>query len=171
MPHKRNPELSEHLATLARVVRADASVAVEGMVHEHERDGRAWKAEWLVLPEACLLTTTAAALGCRLLEGLDVHADRMLANLDAHGGYVLSERLVRVLSDRLGKHGAHQAIYDATMAGIERGATFAEALQSDPTVSVLLDGDDLATYLDPRAALGATGEFVDRVLRAAGGQP
>ena len=41
MPHKRNPELSEHLVTLARVVRADASVCVEAMVHEHERDGRA----------------------------------------------------------------------------------------------------------------------------------
>src|SRR6266487_3181473 len=44
MPHKRNPELSEHLGTLARLVRAQAGVAVEGMVHEHERDGRAWKA-------------------------------------------------------------------------------------------------------------------------------
>jgi adenylosuccinate lyase len=129
MPHKRNPELSEHLGTLARLVRADASVAVEGMVHEHERDGRAWKAEWLVLPEACLLTATATAIGVRLLEGLEVHADRMRANLDAHGGYVLSERLLRVLSARLGKHAAHQVVYAATMGGLERGASFADTLR------------------------------------------
>lgn len=45
MPHKRNPELSEHLVTLSRIVRANAAVAVEGMVQEHERDGRAWKTE------------------------------------------------------------------------------------------------------------------------------
>ena len=56
MPHKRNPEFSEQLDTLARVVRADADVALEGLVALHERDGRSWKAEWLVLPEACQLS-------------------------------------------------------------------------------------------------------------------
>jgi adenylosuccinate lyase len=174
MPHKRNPELSEHLGTLARLVRADAGVAVEGMVHEHERDGRAWKAEWLVVPEACLLTATALGLACRLLEGLEVHADRMLANIDAREGYVLSEPVLRALTDRIGKHAAHQAVYAATMAGLDGGLTFAAALRADPTVAELLepagDGDLdelLGRLLDPRSALGATGELVDRVLAAA----
>ena len=168
MPHKRNPELSEHLGTLARVVRADAGVAVEGMVHEHERDGRAWKAEWLVLPEACLLTASALDLGVRLLEGLTVHEDRMRANLDAQDGYVLSEPVLRVLSDRLGKHAAHRAVYDATMAGLDRGVGFAAALRADPVVAAALDGDGrLAGALDPAAALGAAGALVDRVLAAA----
>jgi adenylosuccinate lyase len=53
------------------------------MVGEHERDGRAWKAEWIALPEACLLTGAALALARRLLEGLEVGADRMLGNLEA----------------------------------------------------------------------------------------
>jgi adenylosuccinate lyase len=166
MPHKRNPELSEHLGTLARVVRADAGVAVEGMVHEHERDGRAWKAEWLVLPEACLLSAAALGSACRLLEGLEVHAERMRANVDDREGYLLSEPLMRVLTDRIGKHAAHQAVYAATMAGIDRGVGLAEAVRSDPSVASLLDGADIAGQLDPRDALGATGEFVDRVLRA-----
>ena len=112
MPHKRNPELSEHLGTLARVVRADAGVAVEAMVHEHERDGRAWKAEWVVFPEACLLTGVSLAVAARLLEGLEVHPERMAANLEARGGYVLSEPVLRTLADRMGKHAAHQALYD-----------------------------------------------------------
>ena len=170
MPHKRNPELSEHLGTLARLVRADAGVAIEGMVHEHERDGRAWKAEWLVVPEACLLTATALDLACRLLEGLEVHPDRMLANIEARDGYVLSEPVLRVLTDRIGKHAAHQAVYAATMAGIDDGLTFAEALRADPTLAALLDGETdekLERLLDPRSALGATGELVDRVLAAA----
>ena len=50
MPHKRNPEGSEHLDTLARLVRANAGVLLEGMVGGHERDGRGWKAEWVALP-------------------------------------------------------------------------------------------------------------------------
>ena len=123
MPHKRNPELSEHLVTLARLVRADASVAVEGMVHEHERDGRAWKAEWVVLPEACLFTGAALAFGTTLLDGLVVHADRMRANLDASGGYLMSEPAMRALAGKIGKHTAHQVIYEATMLGRDQGVS------------------------------------------------
>jgi len=51
------------------------------MTGEHERDGRSWKAEWIALPEACLLTGTATALARRMLDGLEVDAERMLANL------------------------------------------------------------------------------------------
>jgi len=36
MPHKRNPEASEHLDTLARLARAQAGVMVEGMAQQHE---------------------------------------------------------------------------------------------------------------------------------------
>ena len=61
MPHKRNPERSEHLDTLARLVRAGSGVLMEGMVAAHERDGRGWKAEWVALPEVCLLTAAARA--------------------------------------------------------------------------------------------------------------
>src|SRR6185437_12847357 len=39
MPHKRNPEGSEQLDTLARLVRANAGVLLEGLVAGHERDG------------------------------------------------------------------------------------------------------------------------------------
>lgn len=165
MPHKRNPELSEQLATLARLVRADAGVAVEAMVHEHERDGRAWKSEWVVLPEACLLTGASLAIGARLLEGLEVHPDRMRANLDAREGYVLSEPVLRVLAERIGKHAAHRAVYDATMAGLDGRVGFAAALRGDPNVAPHLDAGDLAGCLDPRSALGANGAFIDRVLQ------
>lgn len=167
MPHKRNPELSEHLGTLARIVRTDAAVTIEGMIHEHERDGRAWKAEWVVFPEACLLTGTALSLASRLLEGLHVHPERMRANIEKQAGYVLSEPLLRKLTDQMGKHAAHQAVYQATMAGIERGIDLRTALLADETVRGLLDEADLDSCLDPRAALGATGAFIDRVLKAA----
>ncbi len=59
MPHKRNPEISEHLVTLSRVIRAQAGLALDGMVAEHERDGRAWKTEWLVVPESVPCTPAA----------------------------------------------------------------------------------------------------------------
>jgi adenylosuccinate lyase len=169
MPHKRNPELSEHLVTLARIIRADATVAVEGMVHEHERDGRAWKTEWVVLPEACLLTGAALALACRLLDGLEVDADRMRANLDARGGYVLSEPVMRALADRIGKHAAHAVVYEATLAGLDRGVDLQTALLADPRIADQLGPDEIARCLDVRAALGTAPAFVDRVVASCQG--
>ena len=35
----------------------------EGMVAGHERDGRGWKAEWVALPEVCLLSGVALQSG------------------------------------------------------------------------------------------------------------
>src|SRR4029450_10243726 len=85
MPHKRNPEASEHLDTLGRIARAAAGVLVEGMVCGHERDGRAWKAEWAALPDLALAAGTAAALAPRLVGGGVVHAARRRRHPDGEG--------------------------------------------------------------------------------------
>lgn len=163
MPHKRNPEISEHLDTLARVVRSDAALAVEGLVALHERDGRSWKAEWLLLPEACQLTGAALGFAAKLLEGLHVNADRCRANLETHRGYLLSEPLMRTLADRIGKHAAHEAVYAAAMAGLAEGVDLADKLAADG----LLTPDEITAATDPARALGAATAFVDRVLARA----
>lgn len=170
MPHKRNPELAEHLDTLARVVRANAGIAVEGMVALHERDGRGWKAEWLLLPESSLLAGAALGVAARLLEGLHVHAGRMRANLDAQRGYVLSEPVLRVLAARLGKHAAREAVHAATTAGLAAGVDLGEALRAAGLVGPGgIDEAELAAALDPVRALGAATTFIDRVVAAARG--
>lgn len=159
MPHKRNPELSEHLDTLARLVRADAGVAMEGMVALHERDGRSWKAEWSVLPEACQLTGAALGFAARLLGGLTVDADRMRANLDSHGAAMTSEPLMAALAARIGKHSAHDAVYAAAKAARDEGVDLGVRLVAEG----LLDAAEVAAASDPARALGAATAFVDRV--------
>ena len=76
MPQKRNPERSEQLVTLGRLLRSHALVLLEGAVVEHERDGRAWKAEWVALPDVCCAVTRASSLCVELLGRVEVHADR-----------------------------------------------------------------------------------------------
>ncbi|MGI9002035.1 MAG: class-II fumarase/aspartase family protein [Pseudonocardia sp.] len=112
MPHKRNPEGSEHLDTLARLARSAAAVLLEGMVAGHERDGRAWKAEWVALPEVCQLTGAALRLALGLVEGLEVHADAMAANVARFGPALASERVLAGLSARIGKHRAQQVLHE-----------------------------------------------------------
>lgn len=163
MPQKRNPEFSEHLDTLARLTRSAAGVMTEGMVQLHERDGRGWKAEWVALPQACAMTLKASGLAAELLEGLQVDEERMLANIAARRGFVFAEPVMRALADRVGKHTAHQIVYEAAMAGVESGASFAEALMADERVSAHLDRAGVEELFDPERALGAAPEFVDRV--------
>jgi adenylosuccinate lyase len=167
MPHKRNPERAEHLVTLARLIRADAGVLLESMIVEHERDGRAWKAEWAAFPDICLLTGVSLTMGRSLTEGLVTDPDRMLRNLIEQRGYVLSERVMRELAGRIGKQSAHQAVYAAAMAGQERGQPFREALEATPEVAGRLSPAELDRLLDLGEAMGLGPQLVDRVLERA----
>jgi adenylosuccinate lyase len=164
MPHKVNPEISEHLVTLARIVRSKVGPALEAMLHEHERDGRAWKAEWIFLPEACILTGATLSLSCQLLEELEIDEDRMMANLEDRGGYLMSEPVMRELSPLLGKHVAHELVHRIAIRGREQGVGFEEVLLAERTLDGLLSADEIRKALDPVAAVGSAPEFVRRVL-------
>jgi len=163
MPHKRNPEWAEHVSTLARLVRVNSDLAIEGMIHGHERDGRAWKTEWVILPETCHYSAVSTAAVERILNGLEVDTERMRANLDAQRGYVLSEPVMRALSDRVGKHTAHRIVYEASLAGRERGDDLRTALRADDRLAAIPD-DELDELLDPTRALGSIPRFIDVTL-------
>jgi adenylosuccinate lyase len=168
MPHKRNPEISEHLVTLARVIRAQAAVGLEGMVCEHERDGRAWKAEWLVVPEVSMAFAACVSAGATMLEGVQASPDRMAANIGEHHGYLLSEPVMRALAAHVGKHTAHDSVYAAAISGLEAGQDFRTALRADSRLDVVSDAE-LDEALRVQSALGACGAFADRARRACGG--
>ncbi|HEU0101425.1 MAG TPA: adenylosuccinate lyase family protein, partial [Mycobacteriales bacterium] len=118
-----------------------------------ERDGRSWKAEWVALPEVCLLTTTATALAVDLLQGLEVDTGAMQRNLD---GWTGSEQALALLTPRLGKHAAQAALHDALRDGRAAGRTLGESLRA------LLPE---AEHLQPDA--GLAGEMVDVVVARA----
>jgi adenylosuccinate lyase len=63
IPHKRNPEIAEHLGSLARLIRHNAACLAENLVHDHERDGRSWKAEWGLIGPTCVMLGSVLRLG------------------------------------------------------------------------------------------------------------
>jgi adenylosuccinate lyase len=165
MPHKRNPETAEHLVTLWRLARAMAGTTLDGMVQEHERDGRGWKAEWVAFPEACLLTVTALDLARRLLEGLEVDEARMEGGACAAGGFAASEALLAALAPRMGKHRAQDLLQ----------RVLGEAQQQGRSLEVAVAGSEVAREIPPnelrsllqRPLTGAAGAMVDEVVRRA----
>jgi len=164
MPHKRNPEVAEHLVTLARLVRAEGGVMLEGMVAEHERDGRAWKAEWIALPEACLLTGAALSFGRRLLEDLEVDEEAMRRNLEA-SPFSTSERVLIALSPALGKHRAQARLQELLERARRTGTTLEDALLADDEVRARLPEGLVPSLAHPDT--GGAGAMVDEVLTRA----
>ncbi len=170
MPQKRNPEIAEHLGTLARVVRYQAAHMGENLVHDHERDGRAWKGEWVLLPGACLATGKALALLHDLLEHLEVNAERMRDNLLATKGFVQAEHVMLALSPKLGKQRAHALVYRVAMEATERGITLREAVLAEPQIVAQLGVAGIEGLFDVGQSTGCCGQMVDRVLAQAEAQ-
>lgn len=158
MPHKRNPEGSEHLDTLARLVRAQAQLLTEGMVAGHERDGRGWKAEWVALPEVCLLSGVALQTALRLLTGLVVDAPAMRANLESRGDRLASEQMLAGLTRRLGRSGAQRVMHDVLAPG---SRDLDEVLDALIVEGVATEEDRLAWST---RQVGEAGAMIDEVV-------
>jgi 3-carboxy-cis,cis-muconate cycloisomerase len=85
MPHKRNPVASVLAVASARQAQAQASVLVGSLGQEHERAFGAWHAEWPALVGALAYSGGAVDSARRAVTGLQVHEDRMRANVEASG--------------------------------------------------------------------------------------
>lgn len=164
MPHKRNPVAAENVAMLSRSVRYSAAMMLEAMVQEHERDGIAWKSEWKAVPEACLVTGAILFQTKMLLKGMRVRPDVMARNVDTMKGYLLSERVMLDLGERVGKNTAHDWLYEASMAGIEKGQSFGEALRAHEHIAGTYSDEQIAELTDPAGYLGEVGASIDRVV-------
>ena len=164
MPHKRNPEIAEHLGTLARVIRHNAALQAESLVHDHERDGRSWKVEWAIIPETCMAAGKLLSLLAILTANLVIHASRMLANLEATGGFVLSEAVMLTLAQRTGKQSAHTLVYDTTMAAHAQGRGLKDAILENARIRSHLSQDEIEALFDFRQHTGQCGAMVDQVL-------
>lgn len=165
MPHKRNPEIAEHLGTLARVIRHNAALIAESQVHDHERDGRAWKAEWAVLAETCMAAAKLLALTNVMTANLVVHSERMLANLEATKGFVLSEAVMLALAGKVGKQTAHTLVYETAMKAHETGRPLKNAILDNAEIRKHLPAEQIEALFDYRGHAGLCREMVDRVVK------
>jgi 3-carboxy-cis,cis-muconate cycloisomerase len=101
MPQKQNPVGPSALVALARQVVALAGVLQDAGLHRQQRDGAAWFAEWLSLPQACILTSRALGLAQDLAGRITPDTVAMGRNLTAGGGLIHAEALSFALATRM----------------------------------------------------------------------
>lgn len=164
MPHKRNPASIEGLASLTRPVFHAAALIHESLMMEHERDAMSWRAEWIGIPELCQYLSCQLVLAKKILDGLVVKPERMLKNLNMMGGLIVSERVMFVLGEKIGKQTAHHLVYELSMQSEETGESFAELLASNETVRQYLNEEEIAELLNPEHYTGSSIEKAEEVL-------
>ncbi len=164
MPQKRNPEISEHLGTLSRLVRHHAAHMNENLIHSHERDGRSWKSEWAIIPDATLATGKSLMLLKPLLQGLQINTEHMKNNIAATRGYVYAERVMLALANKIGKQSAHKMVYDIAMQGHQSNLSLKQAMLQDSQLLSLLSEDEINGLFDVDNSIGSCAEMIDQVI-------
>ena len=164
MPQKRNPISSCYIHAAISVVRQHAAALMDAMVADHERSTGPWEIEWIVLPEAFCLTAGALKQARAVLEGLEVDAVRMRANLNMTNGLVASEAVMMGLGRFIGREYAHDLVYDLCRDAVRQNRPLLDLLAEHPEIARHVTRAQLAAWCDPANYLGQAGVMVDRVL-------
>src|SRR5438128_398453 len=165
MPHKRNPELSERICGLSRVIRSNAQAALENVALWHERDISHSSVERVILPDSTILLDYLLDLTAFILEGLDVDAARMAENLDRSYGLVYSQRVLLKLTDAgLARQVAYEIVQRNAMRAWRERRSFLDLLAAEPELSGRLTADELKACFDPEWYL----RHVDAIFKRIG---
>jgi adenylosuccinate lyase len=158
------------VVAIARLLREQPALALDAMMHEHERDMSAWEMEWAFVPETFILLSGALEHSCRIVEGLSVDQDRMRQNLAISGGLINSEAVMMRLAEAVGRSQAKELVTAASKKAMRSGQSFADVLAAEPEIARHLSAGDIAKLLEPDSYLGEAAAAVDRVLRLVGSQ-
>jgi len=162
MPHKRNPVVSEQICGLARVVRSNTQAAFENVALWHERDISHSSVERVILADSAILTDYLLAKTQWLVDGMRVHPERMLHNLESTHGLIFSGQLLLDLAAAgMLRETAYKLVQTHAMQAWESGGNFRVAIESDREVLSFLSIEKIAAAFSVDRQLA----HVDRIFR------
>jgi 3-carboxy-cis,cis-muconate cycloisomerase len=164
MPQKRNPISCEIVVAAARIVRRNVGLMLDAMLADHERATGPWQLEWAAIPEAFIAAGGALGQARLMLEGLIVDAGRMRRNLDLTGGLIVAEAVMMALARHTGRQAAHDLVYGACRAALDKGSTLLAELERLEEVTRHLPSERLTELTDPVNYLGSAQAMIDRAL-------
>jgi 3-carboxy-cis,cis-muconate cycloisomerase len=166
MPQKRNPISCLYIHANISVARQHAAALMDAMVADHERSTGPWQIEWVSVSEIFCLMSGALKQTKFVLQGLEVDADRMRANMDMTHGLVMSEAVMMGLGPYLGREYAHDLVYDLCRQALKENRPLIDILEAHPEINQHVDRAQLEYLCNPVHHLGQAGVMVDRVLAA-----
>ena len=164
MPHKRNPELSERICGLARLIRGHSVTALENVALWHERDISHSSAERMILPDASLGLDYIMSLMTGIITDMVVHEDRMMQNLESTRGLVFSPRVMLLLVENgVDRDAAYDAVQRNSMKSWDEEIDFRELVKTDSVVTEKVSAEALDDLFDYEFYLGHVDHIYGRV--------
>ncbi len=164
MPHKRNPELSERICGLARVIRSNSIVGLENVALWHERDISHSSAERVVLADSSLALDYSLDLMTGIIANMTVKPDRMRRNMDLTHGLVFSPRVMLALVEAGVERGvAYDAVQGAAMKALDDQTNFQTIISTNEIVATHLDDDMLTDLFDYNYFIEQVDPIFDRL--------
>ncbi len=164
MPHKRNPELSERVCGLARLIRGHAVTALENVALWGERDISHSSAERIILPDSCMALDYSLNVFAGVVRGMKVYPDRMLGNLEMTRGLLFSQRVMLALIEKgLSRDEAYGIVQENSARTWDEDLDFRALLRSDERVSAYLEAGELDEKFDYGYYVRYVDEVFDRI--------
>ena len=149
MPHKRNPELSERICGLARVIRSNSSTALQNVPLWHERDISHSSAERVILPDSSIATDYILFLADQIISGLEIKRDNMLRNLDNSNGLIFSPRIMlKLVESGIDKNEAYDLVQTMSMEVLENKKNLKDLCIQNKVISSLISEKDISEIFD-----------------------
>ncbi|MBT9260352.1 MAG: adenylosuccinate lyase [Clostridiales bacterium] len=143
MPHKKNPEKSERISGMARLMRGYALSALEDQALWHERDISHSSVERVILPDSFILLDYMLHLMATIMKGLKVYPEAMERNLEKTGGLIASPRLLLALVKAgLTREEAYRRVQEEALLAWEGGPSFKERVEAREDIRGLISDEE-----------------------------
>ena len=165
MPHKRNPELTERICGLARLIRGHSVTAMENVALWGERDISHSSTERIILPDSCLALDYIIDLLKYVIEDLVIHEDRMLENMELTRGLLFSQRIMLLLVEKgISRENAYKIVQENSMKTWDEGNDFRALISNDDRVKKVLNNAEIKEIFD----YSNYTKYIDDIYKKAG---
>ncbi len=165
MPHKKNPILCENITGLSRIVRANAISAMENIALWHERDISHSSVERVIGPDSTILLDFMIHRLKGIIDGLVVHPENMMKNLNLTKGLIFSQQVMLSLAKKgLERQKAYDMVQRNALKVWNEGIDFKTALLQDKDIMSYLSPDEIERIFDLKYHLRYVDHIFERVF-------
>jgi len=164
MPHKRNPELSERICGLARLIRGHALTALENVALWGERDISHSSAERVIFPDTCLALDYMISIFIRILEGMTIYPSRMESNLKSGNSVFFSQKVMLNLVDGgMSRENAYEIVQTLALKSVDENIDFQDLVRANTEINKVLSTSDFEKLFDHNQYLVHVDEIFARL--------
>lgn len=165
MPHKKNPIIAERICGMARVIRANAQVALENVALWHERDISHSSAERVILPDSTIALDYILQKMIQTLEGLRVFPEQMKENMEKVYGLIFSQRVMLALIEKgVSRETSYAWVQQNAMKAWDNKSSFKDYVLGDSEIMGVLSSQEVGELFD----YGYHTKNVDFIFRRVG---